>query len=35
MRLLLAGVDIAVIALCLGHESLSSIQAYIHPEAQV
>ena len=34
MRLLLAGVDIAVIALWLGHESLSSTQAYIHADMQ-
>ena len=32
MRLLLAGVDITVIALWLGHESLSSTQAYLHAD---
>ena len=32
MRLLLAGVDITVIALWLGHESLTSTQAYIHAD---
>jgi integrase/recombinase XerD len=34
MRLLLAGVDITVIALWLGHESLTSTQAYIHADMQ-
>jgi integrase/recombinase XerD len=34
MRLLLAGVDITVIALWLGHESLSSTQAYLHADMQ-
>ena len=29
---LLAGVDITVIALWLGHESLSSTQAYLHAD---
>jgi integrase/recombinase XerD len=32
MRLLLAGVDITVIALWLGHDSLSSTQAYLHAD---
>ena len=32
MRLLLAGVDITVIALWLGHESLTSTQAYLHAD---
>jgi integrase/recombinase XerD len=32
MRLLLAGVDITVIALWLGHESISSTQAYLHAD---
>lgn len=32
MRLLLAGVDVTVIALWLGHESLTSTQAYIHAD---
>ena len=30
MKLLLAGADVTVIALWLGHESLSSTQAYLH-----
>jgi site-specific recombinase XerD len=34
MRLLRAGVDITVIALWLGHESLTSTQAYIHADMQ-
>jgi site-specific recombinase XerD len=34
MRLLLAGVDITVIALWLGHESLTSTQAYLHADMQ-
>jgi integrase/recombinase XerD len=34
MRLLLAGVDITVIALWLGHESISSTQAYLHADMQ-
>jgi len=34
MRLLLAGVDITVIALWLGHESISSTQAYLHANMQ-
>ena len=34
MRLLLAGVDITVIALWLGHESLTSTQAYVHADMQ-
>jgi integrase/recombinase XerD len=34
MRLLLAGVDITVIALWLGHESTSSTQAYLHANMQ-
>jgi len=32
MRLLLAGVDITVIALWLGHESITSTQAYLHAD---
>ena len=32
MRLLLARVDITVIALWLGHESISSTQAYLHAD---
>jgi integrase/recombinase XerD len=32
MRLLLAGVDITIIALWLGHESLTSTQAYLHAD---
>jgi integrase/recombinase XerD len=32
MRLLLAGVDITVIALWLGHESLASTQACLHAD---
>jgi site-specific recombinase XerD len=32
MRLLLAGVDITVIALWLGHESLTSTQSYLHAD---
>jgi site-specific recombinase XerD len=32
MRLLLAGVDITVIALWLGHESLTSTQTYLHAD---
>ena len=34
MKLLLAGVDITVIALWLGHESISSTQAYLHADMQ-
>jgi integrase len=34
MRLLLAGVDITVIALWLGHESLTSTQEYLHANMQ-
>jgi len=34
MRLLLAGVDITVIALWLGHESLTSTQEYLHASMQ-
>jgi integrase/recombinase XerD len=34
MRLLLAGVDVTVIALWLGHESLTSTQAYLHADMQ-
>jgi integrase/recombinase XerD len=34
MRLLLAGADITVIALWLGHESISSTQAYLHADMQ-
>jgi integrase/recombinase XerD len=32
MRLLLSGVDITVIALWLGHESITSTQAYLHAD---
>ncbi|MGH3272289.1 MAG: tyrosine-type recombinase/integrase [Trebonia sp.] len=32
MKLLLAGIDITVIALWLGHESLTSTQAYLHAD---
>jgi integrase len=34
MRLLLAGVGITVIALWLGHESISSTQEYLHADMQ-
>ena len=34
MRLLLAGVDITVIALWLGHESIASTQEYLHADMQ-
>jgi len=34
MRLLLAGVDVTVIALWLGHESITSTQAYLHADMQ-
>jgi len=34
MRLLLAGVDITVIALWLGHESITSTQEYLHADMQ-
>jgi site-specific recombinase XerD len=34
MKLLLAGVDITVIALWLGHESITSTQEYLHANMQ-
>jgi hypothetical protein len=35
MALLHAGVDLSVIALCLGHETTRTVQAYLHADMTI